>query len=186
MNYYIDFDNTIFDTVSFHNDLIKILLDHKITQDYIDNYYKENGIKPLDLVNHLCNEEITKDVDKLFKKANKYLYEDAIDFLKTKSFNNYILYTYGDIEYQNKKIDNCGILEYFDEIIITDDLKTNIKLDYENGIFIDDNTKVIKELLDKGVNKIYRIKRSNNIHSEEKLNDNRIIEIYSMKDINLD
>ena len=45
---------------------------------------------------------------------------------------------------------------------------------------------IIKDLLDKGVNKIYRIKRSNNIHSEEELNDNRIIEIYSMKDINID
>ena len=184
MNYYIDFDNTIFDTVSFHNDLIKILLDNKIEESYINDYYEKNGINPINLVNSLCNEVITEKVDKLFKKAKNYLYKDAIEFLKNKSFNNYILYTYGDIDYQNKKIDNCGILEYFDEIIITDDIKTNIKLDYKNGIFIDDNTKVIKDLLDKGVNKIYRIKRSNNIHSDEVLNDDRIIEIYSMKDIN--
>ena len=186
MNYYIDFDNTIFDTVSFHNDLIKILIDNNIPESYINEYYKKNGVAPLALVNSLCNEVITEKVDKLFKNAKKYLYKDAIDFLKTKSFNNYILYTYGDIDYQNKKIDNCDILEYFDEIIITDDIKTNIKLDYKNGIFVDDNTKVIKDLLDNGVSTIYRIKRSNNTHSDEVLNDSRIIEIYSMKDIKRD
>ena len=183
MNYYIDFDNTIFDTVSFHNDLIKILLDNNIEESYINDYYKENGVKPLDLVNHLCNEVITVKVDELFKNAKKYLYKDAIEFLKTKSFNNYILYTYGDLDYQNKKIDNSGIKDYFDEIIITDSEKTNLKLDYKNSVFIEDNTKVIKELLDKGATKIYRVKRSNNIHSDEVLNDSRIIEIYSMKDI---
>ena len=183
MNYYIDFDNTIFDTVSFHNDLIKILIDNKIEEKYINDYYKKNGIKPLDLVNSLCNEVITSEVDELFKKAKNYLYKDAIEFLSHKSFNNYILYTYGDLDYQNKKIDNSGILEYFDEVIITDDLKTNLKLDYENGIFIDDNTKVIKELLDNGATKIYRIKRSNNLHSEEILNNKSVIEIHNMKEI---
>ena len=183
MNYYIDFDNTIFDTVSFHNDLIKILLDNRIEEKYIKDYYEKNGINPLNLVNHLCNEVITEKVDELFKNAKKYLYKDAIEFLKTKSFNNYILYTYGDLDYQNKKIDNSGIKEYFDEIIITDSEKTNLKLDYKNSVFIEDNTKVIKELLDKGATKIYRVKRSNNIHSDEVLNNPRIIEIYSMKDI---
>ncbi len=183
MNYYIDFDNTIFDTVSFHNDLIKIILDNNVSKEYIDGYYHKNGVNPIDLVNHLCNPVITNEVEKLFKRASNYLYKDALEFLSHKSFNNYILYTYGDIDYQNKKIDNCGILEYFDEVIITDDIKTNIKLDYKNGIFIDDNTKVIKDLLDKGVNKIYRIKRENNVHSDEVLDDDRIIEIYSMKDI---
>ena len=87
MNYYIDFDNTIFDTVSFHNDLIKILIDNNIPESYINEYYKKNGVAPLALVNSLCNEVITEKVDKLFKNAKKYLYKDAIDFLKTKSFN---------------------------------------------------------------------------------------------------
>ena len=183
MNYYIDFDNTIFDTVSFHNDLINILLKNNITREYIDNYYKENGINPLDLINSINNDKINKQVDKLFKKASKYLYKDAIKFLSKKSFNNYILYSYGNIDYQNKKIDNCDIKKYFDEILVTDINKTDLDLDYKNGIFFDDNVDVIKELLDKEVYKIYRVKRKNNIHSEVKLNDKRVIEIYNMKDI---
>ncbi len=183
MNYYIDFDNTIFDTVSFHDDLLKILLKNKIEEKYIKDYYKKNGVKPLALVNSLCNEVITKEVDELFKKAKDYLYKDAIDFLKAKSFNSYILYTYGDLDYQNKKIENSGILKYFDEVIITDEDKTKIDLDYANGIFIDDNPKVIKKLLDKGVMKIYRVLRNNNIHSEEKLNNKCVVEIHNMKEI---
>ena len=183
MNYYIDFDNTIFDTVSFHHDLLNILLNNGIEEDYIKKYYKDNGVKPLDLVNNLCNEVITSEVDKLFKKAKNYLYKDAIEFLSNKSFNSYILYTYGNLDYQNKKIDNSGILEYFDEVIITDTDKTKLDLDYKNGIFIDDNTKVIKELLKKDVIKIYRVKRENNIHSDEVLNDPRIVEIYSLREI---
>lgn len=183
MNYYIDFDNTIFDTVSFHDDLVKILLKNNVSKEYIDNYYKDHGVNPLDLVKSLNNNRINELVEKLFKKAHKYLYKDAIKFLKNKSFNNYILYTYGYLDYQNKKIDNCDIKKYFDEIIITDNNKTELDIDYKNGIFFDDNVDVIKELLKKDVYKIYRVKRNNNVHSETKLSNNKVIDIYNMNEI---
>lgn len=183
MNYYIDFDNTIFDTVSFHHDFLKILLNNGIEEEYIKKFYKDNGLNPINLVNSLNNEKINKEVDNLFKKAKNYLYKDALSFLKNKGNKQYILYSYGYLDYQNKKIENANIKDYFDEVIITDTDKTKLDLDYQNGIFIDDNTKVIKELLKKNVNKVYRVKRSNNIHSEEILNDSRIIEIYNMKEI---
>ena len=183
MNYYIDFDNTIFNTTSFHNDLKAILNKNNITEDYINNYYKENGINPIKLVDSIDDDMITYVINEFYKNAKYYVYPDAINFLKNKGNNNYILYTYGNLDYQNKKIDNANIKDYFDEVIITDIDKTKLNIDYNNSIFIEDNPKIIKELLKQGVNKIYRIKRSNNTHSEEVLKDDRIIEIYSMDEI---
>lgn len=183
MNYYIDFDNTLFDTVSFHRDLLKILLNNGIEESYIKKFYKDNGLNPINLVNSLNNDKINKEVDKLFKNAKNYLYKDALSFLNNKGNKQYILYSYGYLDYQNKKIDNSNIKDYFDEVIITDKDKTKLDLDYQNGIFIDDNTKVIKELLKKDVVKVYRVKRDNNLHSEEKLNNKNVIEIFNMKEI---
>ena len=130
---FIDFDNTIFDTVSFHHDFLKILLSNGIEEDYIKKFYKDNGLNPVNLVNNLNNEKINKEVDALFKKAKNYLYKDAISFLKNKGNRQYILYSYGYLDYQNKKIDNALIKDYFDEVIITDTEKTKLDLDYQKG-----------------------------------------------------
>ncbi len=183
MKYYIDFDNTIFDTVSFYNDLIDLLKQNGVTEDYINNYYKENGMNPIALVRSIKNRSLQREYRKHFDNTKKYIYPDAIEFLKNKKDNQFILYTQGYLENQYKKIIHSGIVKDLDGIIVCKSPKTEIDIDYQNGIFIDDNTKIIKELLDKGAKKIYRMKRSNNRHSKEILDDNRIVEIYNMNEI---
>ena len=42
MKYYIDFDNTMFDTEKFYCDLLKIIENYGINEDKINNYYKNN------------------------------------------------------------------------------------------------------------------------------------------------
>ena len=183
MKYYIDFDNTIFDTVTFYNDLIQLLLDNGITQEYIDNFNNKHGINPVALVKSIKDNNIQKEYQKHFNNTKKYLYPDAIEFLRKKKDNQFILYTQGYLENQYRKIIHSGIIKDLDGIIVCKMPKTDVDIDYNNGIFIDDNTKVIKELLDKGAKKVYRMKRENNRHSKEILDDDRVIEIYSMNDI---
>ncbi len=183
MKYYIDFDNTIFDTVTFYDDLINLLLDNGIIQEYIDDFYEKNGMNPVALVKSIKNRTIQKEYRKHFDDTTKYLYPDAIEFLKKKKDNQFILYTQGYLENQYLKIIHSGIIKDLDGIIVCRMPKTDIDIDYNNGIFIDDNTKVIQELLNNGAKKVYRIKRENNRHSKEVLDDKRIIEIVSMDEI---
>ena len=183
MKYYIDFDNTIFDTVSFYNDLLDILYDNGVTKEYVEEYYQNNRMNPLELINSIDNVEIRNKALNHFNDTSKYIYPDAITFLKNKNDKVFILYTHGYLEYQNKKIEGSKILSYFDDLIVTEEDKTALDIDYQNSIFVDDNTKVLKSLIDKQAYRIYRIKRKNNHHSEEVLEDNQIIEIFNMNEI---
>jgi len=183
MKYYIDFDNTIFDTVSFYNDLLKLLYDNGITEEYISEYYNSNGMNPLRLINSINDVEIRNRALKHFDDTSKYVYQDAILFLRNNQNKTFILYSQGYIDYQSKKIDNSGILNYFDDKIISEEDKTNLDIDYQNGIFIDDNAKIINKLIDKKAYKIYRIKRKNNRHNSEIVDDKEVIEIFNMSEI---
>ncbi|MBP5684405.1 MAG: hypothetical protein J6X02_04030 [Bacilli bacterium] len=183
MKYYIDFDNTIFDTVSFYDDLLKILYDGGITKEYIDNYYQEKGMDPLKLIYSIKDLDVQNKALNHFNDTNKYLYQDAIDFLNSKKDSEFILYTNGYLEYQIKKIVNSKILKHFKNVIISESDKTKLDIDYTKGIFIDDNVDVLKSLLLKNAKKVYRVKRNNNRHSDSIYNDEKIIEINNMKEI---
>ena len=191
MTCYIDFDNTLFDTVSFYNDLKIIMNSYGITNDMIKKYRIEyNGIySPLILIDDyirkgLVDNKIIDEVDILFKKASRYLYSDAKKFLERIKLNNkLVLLTYGDYEYQKRKITPCSIDECFNEIIITDKEKYTLDLDFENGVFIDDNCKVIKGILSKEPYKVIRIKRRNNPRSKDILNNNLVKEYNDLDSI---
>lgn len=192
MTYYIDFDNTLFDTVSFYNDLKIIMKNYGIDEEIIKKYHIENkGIySPLKLIDYCIEKKIVDnklidEVVKHFNNAKKYLYDDAEDFLtKIKIIGNkLILLTYGDFDYQQKKIKPCLIEKYFDEIIITDKEKYSLDLDFKNGIFIDDNCKVIKGILIRNPYKVIRIKRSNNPRSKHILNSDLVDEYEDLKNI---
>lgn len=192
MTYYIDFDNTLFDTVSFYNDLMNIMIKYGIDEERIQEYnrYNQNLFNPLKLINYNIekyhiNKEILNDVDNHFKNAYKYIYRDVINFLlKVKnSGSKLVLLTYGDYDYQDRKITSSCIKEYFDEVIITNQEKHSLDLDYKNGVFVDDNVDVINGLLQKSPYKIIRIKRLNNYHSQKLLNNSLVKEYVDLCDI---
>ena len=81
--------------------------------------------------------------------------------------------------YKAKNKDNINI-KYDNYIVINDKDKA---LDFINTSKAKKQVEIVKDLLEKGANKIYRIKRKNNLHSEEELIDDRIIEIYNMNEI---
>ena len=126
------------------------------------------------------------DIDKIFDNGENYLYEDALLFLeKVKINNKLVLLTYGNQTYQERKINSSKIQDYFNEIIITDKSKSSLELDYQNGIFIDDNTDVLQELLIRKPSKLIRIKRLNNPRSNVVINNDFIEEYEDFGEIKL-
>ena len=191
MTYYIDFDNTIFDTVSFYNDLKNVMHSYGINDDIIDKYQHILCYSPLKLINDLIEKKVIDksiliDIDKVFNNGEDYLYQDALLFLeKVKSNNKLALLTYGNYDYQERKINSSKTKDYFDEIIITDKSKASLELDYKNGIFIDDNTDVLQELLMINPSRLIRIKRSNNPRSNVVINNDFIEEYKDFNEIKL-
>ena len=164
MKIYIDFDGTMFDTSRFYKDFLKICNNYDISDE--DVYNIRNQSTSLFSLDNLANsidqkynlgEKFLNQVNDLYK--SKYLYDDVIDFLE-KNYQKYDLYilTYGEKNYQQKKIDCCNIRHYFKDIIITSD-KGKENIDYQNSWFIDNNPKELEILSKAGASKIIRIKR---------------------------
>lgn len=179
MIYYIDFDNTLFNTEKFYNDLLELIKKYDVCEKNINDYYNKflsnelfNPIKIINIIieKSSSKEQIKKEIDLFLKDLSMYLYGDTIGFLEYLNNKDYHinLLTYGDYEYQNIKINNSVIKKYFSKIIITTKNKCDLNLDYNNAIFIDDDIKQIKGLLNKNAN-VIRIRRNGNKHSINEL-----------------
>ena len=105
--------------------------------------------------------------------------------LKSKKYQVNIL-TYGEYDFQMEKISNCDIINYIDDIIITDKEKSDIGfIDYQNGIFLDDKIETLEALYKMNAN-VIRIRRRNTGNYDKILSVKGIKEFGSLIDaINL-
>lgn len=172
MKYYIDFDNTLFDTKRFYNDFLKLISKYDLTEKMINDYHhssEENILNPLTIskriVNPLKKEKFLGALNSFFKDLSMYLYDDTISFLEYLNGKSYDvnLLTYGDYDYQKIKIEKSFITVYFKRIIITNKSKDKLDLDYSNACFIDDDVIQLTCLKEKA--KVIRIRRKGNKHS---------------------
>ena len=181
----LDFDRTLFNTDNF---LIKIKYIFKkmgIAEKKFTTSYKK--IKPYNLKKHLKrlnleNKNILNNFNTLFKNSYRFLYPDAIDFLKflIKKKKKIILLTYGDKNFQNNKIENSNIKKLFNKIYITsknhdkENIYKNILAKNKNKkvIIIDDlkeNTKdIVKKIAHIQAIKIDRNSKNNKIFSKKR------------------
>ncbi len=188
MKYYVDFDRTLFNTKDFLSDLYDIIDEYQIPREIFDkkvleydNFNCYKVLSELEKELHFSS-SIYVDIDHLLEKTNVYIYYDALVFLsKVKKSGNYlILLTKGDTDFQNHKIDYSNIRKIFDEIIITDDDKGNLDIDYE-GIFIDDKLEEIESILKRKPIAVYLIDRE---HHYEKV-EQPIHLIHSLNEIEI-
>ena len=167
---YIDFDSTIYDTNTFYKDFIRICKEHNVDEKNIKKMrtelFKKDSDFNLDvLANNICSRYNLSDA--FLNKVNglysdKYLYKDAIKFLEKIYLKSHlILLTYGNKEYQYKKIIHSNIERYFKDIIITNEFKANLKLDFSTSIFIDNNPKEILSFYNKGARHLIRVRKEN-------------------------
>ena len=162
---YLDFDNTLFDTVEFNKSCKKIL-DKYISNEEQDKIFK-SFTKIYDFREVINILSINYNIDKaiLLKEYNEllegnYLFEDTIEFLEYyKEKYELIMLTFGNNEYQLDKINCSNISKYFKELIITSEYKYVLDIDYKNSIFIDDNPRDLKGLMNNNPYLIIRLCR---------------------------
>lgn len=204
MNYYIDFDNTMFDTPKLTKAMLTTLTNEIISKhsnkDFEETYNeckslfnREHFYNIYDLVNHFSKEYDLKEQDVIGKiniiicNTEDFVYEDTIPFLKklkSAGHNLYILsYCKESLKYQSAKISGSGIADFFDALYITSTPKYELDIDYSNGIFIDDNPSDLKGLCSKNPIKVIRISRPSNKYSAEKLENLQIMEYNTLGDI---
>lgn len=206
MNYYFDFDNTLYETAK----LTEVMLNGIVNSIYnktgknledLKKYAKENFNSTTGNIFNFAEEMAEKfksDKNKVLEDLNNAIYsgesivfEDARRFVEKLYKNNNKLYILTYIpdkknhDYQMKKIIGSGIAKYFNSIIITSEYKFNLSLDYKNGIFFDDDPRDLNGLFEKNPIKVIRIRKENNKRSKIDMENKEIEEYKTFDDIKI-
>lgn len=205
MNYYIDFDNTLYETAKLTTLILEEIVKYisettNATKEEVNKYLDENFVsttaKIFPFTEQIAKafeadvDELTENVKKVIANGEKIVFEDAKRFLEKLKKNGHkiIIVTYipqTNCDYQMKKISGSGISKYFDTIIITSELKATLDLDYTNGIVIDDDPRDLTQLYEKNPIKVIRIRKPNNKRSEIDMDNKDIEEYVSFDDIEI-
>ena len=206
MNFYIDFDNTLYNTKALTADMLEKLAIYisktqnvnkeKLLEELKSKFNRKNIYNIFELCvffenqYDIQNNQLQLMIKEILEDGNKYVYSDVIEFLEKLKNENYELFILtkaegkDNIEYQKIKIEGSKIKQYFSgNPIITIKPKGELDLDYENGIFIDDNPKELKSLYSAKAKRVIRIKRPNAKYSNEELNISGIEEYTKLSDI---
>lgn len=206
---YIDFDSTLYDTnkirfafkdglsseiCKFQKDAIKAEIEDEI-QAFIDKNFVKDYYElcvELEKKYNLQHNQLKRVIDNILANGEKNLYDDSIEFLKSLELKGYeiniLTYTkkFG-YNYQVTKILGSKILPFIDNLIICTRSKEGLKLDYENGVFIDDSPACLEGLYSVGVkgNRLVRMRRVGAGYSnlEVKINKKEYVEIASFNEI---
>ena len=187
---YIDFDGTLFNSTKLYKDFINIFLKHNLKKEYLENIIKENYHKEKNYIilaqklikDNNLNISILNEINNLY--SNNLLFKDTIPFLE-KYYKKYdlILLTLGNKEYQLKKINSINITKYFKDIIITNKDKSILNINYQNGIFIDNNPLELEKFYHSKAKYLIRIKRKTDKYSKLNLSINNIPEFKDFKEL---
>lgn len=197
MNYYIDFDYTLFDTYKFREGLYEILENNGLDRSYLalTPEMKNSGQKLLNIRNlfkvlseekNIALKNFINPLEELYSKCDEFLYDDSIEFLeylKSKGHKLYLL-TWGEKVFQEEKVRFSKIDKYFDDMIFTEELKYTLpEIDYTQGVFLDDSIRDLEGLFNAGAKKVVRIIRKNGKNSDKVLNIKKIKEYCSLKEL---
>ncbi len=158
---YVDFDHTLFNTTAFVRKMEEVT-NKKISDIDIKSIPEISEKNKIDL--------------------KEFLYEDSIPFLEKYKDYNLVLLTKGNYEYQEFKILKTNISKYFKEKIITEKEKGDLEIDYQKGIFIDDNPREIESIMKNSPYLVIRMKRGKYKDIEIDLD---IENVSSLSEINL-
>lgn len=203
MNYYIDFDETLYKTTLLKEEMLsciaKTVCEKNNKIKLIDMFAeakslfcKEKIYDIFELGKYIANkysvdaDEILNKVNQIIDNGERFVYDDSVAFLKKlkNEGNNVYLLSYcaqSNTKFQEQKIVGSGLTHYFDKIYITKKPKYEIDIDYKNGIFIDDNPNDIDGLCKHNPIKVIRIKRKYNRYNEVPVNQKQITEIYNLE-----
>ena len=185
MNYYIDFDNTLYETSKLTiltlNKIVEMVLGNNIENKeerkaIIEGFNSTKG-NLFTYAEEIANKykanpkQVVESIKELIENTRELTYKDGESFLKKLKENGHklILLTYipsdKNQEFQMSKIIGSGLKEYFDEILITSEYKFTIDIDYKSGIFIDDNPRDLNGLYERNPIKVIKIRKKENKYS---------------------
>ena len=201
MNYYIDFDNTIYETAKLTKSMLDTIVNkisehgnvdlEKLVQETKNNFNStsdnifEFATKMAEKYN-VNAVELNKSIKNIIDDGKKFVFDDAKRFLEKLKDKNHkiILLTFlpqNNQNYQIEKIQGSGLTNYFDSIIMTTEYKFKLDINYQKGIFIDDDPRDLKGLFEKNAFRVIRIRKENNRRSKIDI-DNSNIEEYKSFD----
>lgn len=205
MDYYIDFDNTLYNTSKLKQNIIEAITktcikqNNKLQYDVIfaectQLFCKERIYNIYNLCEFInskygVNEQmLKKEVNNVIKNGKKFVFDDTVNFLLdlTKNGVKPILLTYTDeknLEYQKRKIKGSGLSKFFKQIIYTTTNKFSLDLNYQNSVFVDDNPTELIGLSNTNALQIIRVKREGVKYSLIKIDNKNIIEVSSLKEL---
>jgi len=197
MNYYIDFDSTLYDTSKLVEKMLRALAiginrqDSSLNKEEIlleekEMFNSKNIYNIFEFFKYFAKKYNLKAnnlitvINKVINNGKNFIYEDSIEFLKQLKIMghkiNMLTYTtQNGIEYQIQKIYGSGIVQFFDNIIITSTPKWQLDLDYTQGIFIDDNPNDLAGLHNNNPVSVIRIKRNGNKYASKPMPNNIMI-----------
>lgn len=192
MNYYIDFDNTLYNTPLLKNKMLQSISNDISVKRNIDRkelfsecnlmFNRENIYDIYKLAEFFSNKyevdssDIINNLNKVILDGKENLFNDTIPFLKKLKKEGHKIYmlTYckESLQFQSLKISGSQIANYFDGLYITSIPKYELDINYIEGIFIDDNPKDLNGLYLRNPKKLIRIRRKENKYSVYDLNIN--------------
>lgn len=189
MNYFIDFDHTLYNTPLLTKDMLNALASYisKTSSNNFENILnnltakfkrgKNNIFDIYKLIAYFSQNEYSYDkneatlvVNNIIFNGQKYLFEDAISFLqylKKQGHKVYILsYNESEVYFQTVKIAGSGLLDFVDGIISIITLKGDMPFDFKKCIFIDDKPRDLISIYKENPYAIFRIRRPNDTYSD--------------------
>lgn len=163
MKIILDFDDTIFNTSAFIEEKIKIFnKEGFFREEYFINYekvIKEKGYFDADLMidsffksKNFDKNKIKSEIEAIIKQSKVFVYEDFFDFAGSFDKKDMALLSAGLKEIQKGKIENAGIVSFFDYINIPEKYKSDEisliaqKYPSEKIFFIDDKAKQVDKV----------------------------------------
>lgn len=136
MKVIFDLDYTLMDTVQLHSKLAEIFDKENYREDY-QFFFRSKGIsfdgekylailKELGRIDGAREKELKSKLAELMENMDDFLKPDAESVLKhfIKDGHELILITFGNKEWQEKKVKNLSIKKYFSEIIFEEEDKS--------------------------------------------------------------
>jgi FMN phosphatase YigB (HAD superfamily) len=137
MKIFIDFDDVIFNTKKYKNDFERLFEKHGISRDLLKKYYadpddqfKAKTFNPWRQIERISKESnfdkggLLIDIDNFIQDLSAYIFPDVFDFTLQFGAENLLVVSFGDGEFQAKKITGSGIRAQIKNIIVTQDLKS--------------------------------------------------------------
>ncbi|MCI0542212.1 hypothetical protein L0Y69_00440 [bacterium] len=158
MKIFLDFDRTLYDLDAEHEDGKRVVESHGVSRGEYDRtrkffaggsgsplscYTTELHVDSFSGIGEETKQSIVSGIGALLDDGEKYVFEDVSGFLKSTAGHELIILTFGDEDFQRKKIHGSGLDSYANDIIVTsgdkwNEIKSRLGTN-ETCVFVDDH-----------------------------------------------